>query len=83
MSRLPQVKPREMIAALQRAGFLIERASLGASTGENVMDRRSMLSLSAIAAMGLALRPDNADAQQSDIDQIKAAHEGTAGPRSP
>ena len=25
MSRLPQVKPREMIAALQRAGFLIER----------------------------------------------------------
>ena len=25
MSRLPQVKPREMIAALQRAGFSIER----------------------------------------------------------
>jgi predicted RNA binding protein YcfA (HicA-like mRNA interferase family) len=25
MSRLPQVKAREMIAALQRAGFVIER----------------------------------------------------------
>ena len=39
------------------------------------MDRRSMLSLSAMMAMGLTLRPDNASAQQSDIDKIKAAHE--------
>lgn len=25
MSRLPQVRPREMIAALQRAGFIVQR----------------------------------------------------------
>ena len=39
------------------------------------MDRRSILSLSAMTVMALALRPDNAAAQQSDVDKIKAAHE--------
>jgi ketosteroid isomerase-like protein len=39
------------------------------------MERRSILGLSAMTAIALALRPDDADAQQSDIDKIKAAHQ--------
>jgi hypothetical protein len=37
------------------------------------MNRRNILSLSVITALGLALLPGNAVAQQSDIDGVKAA----------
>jgi ketosteroid isomerase-like protein len=37
------------------------------------MNRRNILSLSAITALGLALLPGNAVAQQSDTDKVKAA----------
>jgi ketosteroid isomerase-like protein len=37
------------------------------------MNRRDILSLSAITALGLGLRPGNAVAQQSDTDKVKAA----------
>ena len=40
------------------------------------MNRRNILSLSAITVFGLALLPGNAVAQQSDIDNVKAAIEG-------
>jgi ketosteroid isomerase-like protein len=37
------------------------------------MNRRSILSLSAITALGLALLPGHAVAQQADLDGVKAA----------
>jgi ketosteroid isomerase-like protein len=50
-----------------------QRRHTGREAWEERMDRRNILGLSAIAA--LALLPDDASAQQSDLDQIKAANE--------